>query len=1284
MENKISTGDKNDFSLPWTGERFVPSLQGPIYYEHLHRYALALELVADRNCLDIACGEGFGSSLLARKAKFVWGVDLNETCINHACKQYIKNNLKFLVGSATKIPMEDNSVDVVVSFETIEHFEEHDAFMREIRRVLAPGGFLIISSPDKSEYSDKTGYNNSYHIAELYHAEFSQLLKRYFSRVRLGRQRLAVGSYILNDEIDNKDTATYGVFSGSIIGTHYEEGLPDGVYSIAICSNQTLPQIKYGLFEDPTFLRGAEALQAKVNAESEAIRHVQQLTEQKAAAERAQNQIDHLILEKEHTCQEHEQAKASWDRQLIEQKVATEKAQNQLDHLMAEKYRVRQDHERAKASWDQQLIEQEALTDKAQNQLDHLMAEKNRVRQDHERAKASWDQQLIEQKALTDKAQNQIENLIAEIHRLGEVVGSATQWQQRPWFKRIFHRWRALEAPKAETEIEREKSLIAASGLFDAKLYAQNYPDVVAAGMDLLDHFVNHGRREGRVPSDKFDPVTYFEANPDLDQHTVDPILHYIRHGRGEGRPLLPKQEREIENFLRNYKARKPTVLVVAHEGSRTGAPILAYNVALHLMERFDVTVLFLGPGPVVEACRHMGAGVLGPVRLDGNSVKADRLAAMLRKYLQPRFAIVNSVVSWQMGTALSRAGVPTVSLIHEFAAYTRPSMVLFDVVSHSDATIFSTALTRDSAVEFYPELGGMDLAVIPQGQCAIPQATEKEHREHAEDSDQKIQRALCPSSFPANGVVVLGMGTVQLRKGVDLFLDCAAKIKRMNSALPIRFVWVGTGYNPEFDDTYSVYLADQIRRAGLEDMVQIIGEMPSIEEVYAASDVLLLTSRLDPLPNVAIDVLTKGIPIICFDQTTGMADYLKSYGLGDPCVARYLDTSDMAEKLVALVQSEKLRADLGERSSKMAADLFSMPRYVEKIVDIGERQVLRRREIELEAEFIAAADILRPDFVLPPRGNKLLSLSNLAIQYVTCWKRNFFLRKPFPGFHPGIYREVRGLAKGGIDPLADYLRSGQPEGPWRLPVIIPGTPTPPEVIQRVALHLHAYYPDVVPMILDRLQRNDSSFDLFVSITSDQHRNQVLGLLESYTKGAVDVRVVPNVGRDLGPFLSCFSEKLRIYDLVGHIHTKKSIQFDPRIGEEWFRFLLENLLGGQAPMADIILNAMVEDERIGMVFPDDPHVWSWNMNRSYGDDLAQRLQLPALPEEINFPIGTMFWSRVSALEALFNLKLSWEDYPDEPLPSDGSILHAIERLLPSIVIASGRTVAVTNVPGVSR
>src|SRR5882762_4822611 len=207
MANEISTGDENDFPLPWIGERFVPSLQGPIYYEHLHLYALALELVVDRTCLDIACGEGFGSSLLARKAKFVWGVDLDEACVNHARKKYVRNNLKFLAGSATKIPLEDHSIDVVVSFETIEHFGEHHAFMREIIRVLTPDGFLIISSPNKKEYSDKTGHSNPYHVAELYHPEFNQLLKGYFSQIKLGRQRLTVGSCILPDATDSKDMA---------------------------------------------------------------------------------------------------------------------------------------------------------------------------------------------------------------------------------------------------------------------------------------------------------------------------------------------------------------------------------------------------------------------------------------------------------------------------------------------------------------------------------------------------------------------------------------------------------------------------------------------------------------------------------------------------------------------------------------------------------------------------------------------------------------------------------------------------------------------------------------------------------------------------------------------------------------------------------------------------------------------------------------------------------------------------------------------------------------------
>jgi lipopolysaccharide biosynthesis protein len=103
-----------------------------------------------------------------------------------------------------------------------------------------------------------------------------------------------------------------------------------------------------------------------------------------------------------------------------------------------------------------------------------------------------------------------------------------------------------------------------------------------------------------------------------------------------------------------------------------------------------------------------------------------------------------------------------------------------------------------------------------------------------------------------------------------------------------------------------------------------------------------------------------------------------------------------------------------------------------------------------------------------------------------------------------------------------------------------------------------------------------------------------------------------------------------------------------------------------------------------MVFPDDPHVVGWTSNRAGAEALCDRLQLGRIPENPVFPVGSMFWARVSELRPLFGLGLAWEDYPEEPVPYDGTILHVIERILPMVATAGGGQILLTHVPGVTR
>jgi len=236
--------------MEFTGERYVPLLRGQIYYEHLHRYAIALRFCAGKRVLDIASGEGYGSALLARTAADVIGVDVDQRSVEHSRRTYYAANLRFMRGSVHEIPLADGSVDVVASFETIEHVSEHERMLDELQRVLTPGGVLVISSPNKLVYSDVPGFSNPFHLKELYFAELRDLLVRRFRHVAFYGQRLTASSVV--HPLAGGVSEAPSWYSGSVEGI--ETGLPtlrDPMYFVAICSDATLTIDASSSYLDP-------------------------------------------------------------------------------------------------------------------------------------------------------------------------------------------------------------------------------------------------------------------------------------------------------------------------------------------------------------------------------------------------------------------------------------------------------------------------------------------------------------------------------------------------------------------------------------------------------------------------------------------------------------------------------------------------------------------------------------------------------------------------------------------------------------------------------------------------------------------------------------------------------------------------------------------------------------------------------------------------------------------------------------------------------------------------
>ncbi len=287
---------KKATSMQFAGERFVPTENGQIKYEHVHRYALSLDFVVGKSVLDIASGEGYGAALLVQVAQSVIGVDIDPESVKHSKHRYDLPNLSFLEGSCDSIPLPDASVDVVTSFETIEHHDKHESMMLEIKRVLKPNGYLIISSPNRLTYSDEPHYSNPFHVRELYYEEFNQLLKKHFKDVQVYGQRLATGSFVTS--LQEPRAKGLKVYSGDAQRLNQQiEPLPSPIYFIAVCSDspvgdqQTINSIYVDVHDD--LFQGSETEKVNLIKELELVCHKH--SQEIALAREYQNHLESEI-----------------------------------------------------------------------------------------------------------------------------------------------------------------------------------------------------------------------------------------------------------------------------------------------------------------------------------------------------------------------------------------------------------------------------------------------------------------------------------------------------------------------------------------------------------------------------------------------------------------------------------------------------------------------------------------------------------------------------------------------------------------------------------------------------------------------------------------------------------------------------------------------------------------------------------------------------------------------------------------------------------------------------
>ena len=172
------------------------------------------------------------------------------------------------------------------------------------------------------------------------------------------------------------------------------------------------------------------------------------------------------------------------------------------------------------------------------------------------------------------------------------------------------------------------------------------------------------------------------------------------------------------------------------------------------------------------------------------------------------------------------------------------------------------------------------------------------------------------------------------MTKGVDLFLQIAQLVeeRRPNQ---FQFIWVGSKSELE-EKNYGVFIKEFIEKSKSLNNFIFLEQTSELPKLMKEIDAYALTSRLDTFPNVAIEALCLGKPVICFEKTGGIPNYLESLELEELCIANYLDVSDFATKLIKLVNDQNSLDRFSKEIKVTAESDFDMDLYVKKLLEFG------------------------------------------------------------------------------------------------------------------------------------------------------------------------------------------------------------------------------------------------------------------------------------------------------------------------------------------------------------
>lgn len=773
---------------------------------------------------------------------------------------------------------------------------------------------------------------------------------------------------------------------------------------------------------------------------------------------------------------------------------------------------------------------------------------------------------------------------------------------------------------------------------------------------NVIAYYMKNYTKQDFVVGDDFSSSFYRETYPDIAKSNCDPMLHYFCHGKNEGRvgSFQALFNQHYVGGKLKYNPELPSIAIVSHESSATGAPLVGLNLGLSIVDNYNVIHIVLHKSSLQQEFINNSVFILTHLRNKDNAT-----IQMLIKWLHAQFnldaLICNSVETYPVLEAASELDFPIISLLHEFSEYTRPRGKITNTFIHSHKVVVPAKIIAESAYKEMHDFFGIknmpnNIVVLPQGKLPfIPESN---------GSNLSVEQLRKKFSIRPTDKVIVGAGYVQMRKGVDLFIDAAAKIKK-RSAKPCKFIWVGGGFEPEYDIGCSVWLQSQLEEFGLLDDFFFLNHQKSLDDVFTLADVYLLTSRLDPFPNVVIDALQADLPVVCFARTTGCAEFLQE-NQSNSAVVPFLDTSAMANKAVNFITKKSTKRNLNRQLVK---EKLCFTQYVNKLATIiDEAKQLMQQRASIEATIIESKAFNTGFYA---QGADAKS----AIEYYVKTSLNgIHSKSPVPGFSNGKWFENHQPDSLYVVPLYEAIKAGQEIKTHECKIITGNSLV--ESKKKIAVHLHLYYFDLAHEFSVYFSCLPDGFDLYITVCESGLEEKVKAAFAATGASKIEVIEVENIGRDVAPFFISLKDKVfnRGYDIIGHFHSKKSNDVDHGTGDRWRKYLLSNLIGSVQGINEIF--GLFEDPEIGLVFAEDSHNVDFGKNKSFSDTLCDAMKISRLECATIFPLGTMFWAKPDALAPLFELPMQ-NFLQAEPLPYDGSYMHATERLISHVVTETG-------------